>query len=519
MLGRTNRQLTFSDTWLEGKISAESYYARMHKWALSTLKDDMFQPLYSYYGRPSVSPIYSMVALLIQSEKEYSDIEMEETSRFDDRIKYALTAPRDFEGLDAVTLCEYRQRLFSSEVGIKIFTEVLEQANKVGMYDENNINAIDSFMIYGSSARQSTYTMLFLGIKSLLKFCQLYNFKQVAMNVLERTDYELNIRKPKINWEDKNEKLNLINLLAKDAHALLNFLKTVIKDEYTDLIFAYNFLEKVLKQDIEVDENGNYKIIKGTAKDRVISINDPEMRHGRKTSAKLHDGYKGEIITGAEKGDLVIAMNVFPANDPDGKYMSELIDQAKENVPEINKIYGDSAYNDREEISKRKGEVEFVVKIPIASNKNGFYTKDDFKIDMQNGSIKCPAGKIICFDPQSIPQNGKAIKFGIDSCTNCEYKENCTKSKAGRSVSINENESEILEIKAFQKTKEFKEDYAKRSHVERTISELTKHGARQGKYIGIKKIKFQLVLSSINHNVKKIMKFIHRQKMELALST
>ncbi len=100
--------------WLENKIPKDSYYNRMHNWVLKSLTDEMFQPLYSYYGRPSESAIFQFVALLIQAEKGYSDSEMEETSRFDDRIKYALTASRDFDGLDAVTLCEFRQRLFES---------------------------------------------------------------------------------------------------------------------------------------------------------------------------------------------------------------------------------------------------------------------------------------------------------------------------------------------------------------------------------------------------------------------
>jgi transposase len=519
MLGTTNRQLTFSDFWLEGRIPADSYYARLHNWTMRSLTDDMFQVLYSHYGRPSKSPIYLTVALLIQAEKGFSDIEMEGESRFDDRVKYALTAPRDFDGLDAVTICEFRQRMFSSEVGIKLFVKVLEQAKNEGMFNENNINAIDSFMIYGSAARQSTYKMIFQGIKSTLKFCQFYNLKNEAMEVLERTDYELDIQKPKIDWENKDEKVILIDSLVKDANALINFVKQAIKPAYKDLIFAYELLEKVVKQDVALGEDGKYKIIEGTAKDRIISINDSEMRHGRKTSAKLSDGYKGEIITGGEKGDLVIAIEVMPANVPDGTHMGELIDQSKENGQEIKKLYGDSAYNDREEINKRKGDTEVVAKIPKAVNKNGLYTKDDFKIDMENGTIECPAEKTVSFNSASIPDSGKAICFGNDNCDKCSKKDKCTTSKTGRTVSINANEAEILEVKAFQKTTEFKEDYAKRSNVERTISELTKHGAREGKYIGVKKTRFQLLVSAINHNIKKVMKYIHRKKMDIFSKT
>ena len=125
----------------------------------------MFQELFSYYGRPSVSPVYTFTAILIQLEKGYSDREFEGESTFDDRVKFALTATRDFEGIDAVTLCDHRARFFKSEVGKKIFMQVLEKARAEGMFTEENLHVIDSFMVWGSAAKQDTYTMVYQGIK------------------------------------------------------------------------------------------------------------------------------------------------------------------------------------------------------------------------------------------------------------------------------------------------------------------------------------------------------------------
>jgi hypothetical protein len=103
MLGKADRQMSFSDFWLKGKISETSFWSILRRWAMNNLNDEMFQPLFSYYGRPSVSPVYSFTAMMIQLEKGYSDREIEEASRFDDRVKYAMTAPRDFDGIDAMT--------------------------------------------------------------------------------------------------------------------------------------------------------------------------------------------------------------------------------------------------------------------------------------------------------------------------------------------------------------------------------------------------------------------------------
>jgi len=77
---------------------------------------------------------------------------------------------------------------------------------------------------------------------------------------------------------------------------------------------ACDLLERVATQDVEKDEKGIYRIVKGTVKDRVISVNDPEMCHGHKTSSKIQDGYKAEIITGGEKGELVLGVKTDAAN-------------------------------------------------------------------------------------------------------------------------------------------------------------------------------------------------------------
>ena len=68
MLGRSKEQLNFSDYWLLGRIPETSYWHKMRAWALNNLTDDMFQPLFSYYGRPSVSPVYTFTGILIQPE-------------------------------------------------------------------------------------------------------------------------------------------------------------------------------------------------------------------------------------------------------------------------------------------------------------------------------------------------------------------------------------------------------------------------------------------------------------------
>lgn len=512
MLGRADRQINFSDFWLKGKIPENSFWSILRKWAMENLDEEMFQPLFSYYGRPSVSPIYSFTAMLIQLEKGYSDREIEEASRFDDRVKYAMTAPRDFDGIDAMTLCDHRKRLFNSEIGREILTQTIEMAKSAGMFAEENLHVIDSFMVWGANARQDTYTMIYQGIKMTLKVLDFYEMRGEALTVLKRADYNEENKKPKINWESDKEKKELLDGLVKDALALVGYVngKEKIPEDLKEVV---DLLEKIALQDIKMDKGGKAEMVNGTAKDRIISVNDTEMRHGRKTTSKCSDGYKAEIITGGENAAIVMAVEVDGANVSDGEHMSDLIDEVENTGNTVDKLYGDSAYSDWEEIEKREQDgMEFRVKVTQPVNAGGGYTKNEFDIDINEGTVTCPNGYVEDFDSEKIEnREGATVKFDADKCNSCPKKEQCTKSNNGRSINIHPYEDKVEQQREFQQTAEFKEDYAQRSNGERTISELTKHGGRQGKYKGKLKTKWQLTMVSINNNIKATMRFIHRE--------
>ena len=57
-------------------------------------------------------------------------------------------------------------------------------------------------------------------------------------------------------------------------------------------------------------------LIKGVAKDRRISVEDSEMRHGRKSRSVRVDGYKRHVLHDLDTG-LIRAAGVTPANAPE----------------------------------------------------------------------------------------------------------------------------------------------------------------------------------------------------------
>src|SRR5690606_4309375 len=94
---------------------------------------------------------------------------------------------------------------------------------------------------------------------------------------------------------------------------------------------AIELLATVVGQDIEKDESDRYRIVRGVAKDRVISTVDPEARHGHKTRSRGFDGYKGHISIDPES-EVIVACDVTAGNVGDGEAAKPLVDEALAHV-------------------------------------------------------------------------------------------------------------------------------------------------------------------------------------------
>jgi len=79
-------------------------------------------------------------------------------------------------------------------------------------------------------------------------------------------------------------------------------------------------LKQLIGQDIE-RKGETVKLKEGVAKDRLISVQDPQMRHGRKSSSKLFNGYKAAIAVDSES-QLITAVDVLAGNAGDATHAS-----------------------------------------------------------------------------------------------------------------------------------------------------------------------------------------------------
>jgi hypothetical protein len=137
---------------------------------------------------------------------------------------------------------------------------------------------------------------------------------------------------------------------VRDAKGLLEVAKEGIARHGADsdvgrsISSGADLLCALLIQDIKETSDGKAEIVKGVAKDRIVSVTDPEMRHGRKSAHQRFDGHKATVAADAQTG-LITDVDILPGNAHDSQNVVEVVERSDEAVGEkVETIIGDSAY-------------------------------------------------------------------------------------------------------------------------------------------------------------------------------
>jgi len=86
------------------------------------------------------------------------------------------------------------------------------------------------------------------------------------------------------------------------------------------------------------------QIQEGTEKDRVVSVEDPEMRHGHKSASQRFNGHKAAVAVDLES-QLISGVEVLAGNAGDQEKALELVHQSERVMEaEVVETVGDCAY-------------------------------------------------------------------------------------------------------------------------------------------------------------------------------
>ena len=329
--------------------------------------------------------------------------------------------------------------------------------------------ALDSTLLDDAVATQDTVTQLVAAIRRVRRIVP------AASNVtLLALDYDA-AGKPAIGWDDEVARGEFVNALVVDALRLLDACAEV---EGPEAGAALGLLGLVAGQDVELDDEGHWRIVRGVAKDRVISVVDPEARHMHKSRSDYRDGYKAHLAVEPETG-LITGAALTPANTPDGPTGVALLEGEGPGL----QILADSAYGSGETLAalKEAGHHRAIKPFPSNTAVPGGFHRDDFVVDEDAGTATCPAGHVVAITPR------RYATFGV-RCTSCPLRSRCTNARNGRHLTLTAHDAELVESRRAWCDREFISDYQKyRPMVERSLAWLVRGSSRRVRYRGVEK--------------------------------
>jgi hypothetical protein len=150
----------------------------------------------------------------------------------------------------------------------------------------------------------------------------------------------------------------------------------------------------------------------GVAKDRRISVEDAQMRHGRKSRSALFDGYKRHVLRDLDSG-LVAAVGITPANAPEASVTASITADLDAAGLTLSELHIDRAYLASDLVRDRGPDLAIYCKAWRVRNTAGHYPKTSFALDFPAGQLTCPAGMSMPFEP------GTTVHFPKHTCAAC----------------------------------------------------------------------------------------------------
>lgn len=526
MLGRRSPQLSFFDAQsLPHCVPADSFYGRMAAISDVLFPDEDLSMMYSPdNGRPSLPPSLMNGALLLQFYDNVSDEETVARTKFDLRWKVALKLPLDFPGFHPTSLTKYRNRLIENEQERYAFDRFITVAREAGFIPDRATLLTDTTNVKGAGAVQDTYTLLRKGMRKLLKAAgyHLPNKRQ-GLSPQTRTLLECYVnqdRKANIDWADPQQRAAELQVLFEDAEAVLALAAEQIDDD--EVRYLGWLLTKILGDDLVVDDQGQAQIGKGTATDRIISITDPEMRHGRKSSAHLFNGFKVSVSTD-QHSEMILDIADVTASGSDGAHLLPIIERVEAQADvTVERAIGDGAYGsgkNRAACDNYPGHAVDLVS-PLAQPSDPEVHKSAFQIDLEAQTATCPQGHKVTGQPagKHDGQQTWLFTFPRATCEACPLFERCVRSKkTGRTVRTRGYESYLQAARIRQQTEEFDRLYRLRPVVERKIAELARRGVRETRYVGESKRQLQRLWLGAAVNLKRLFRLVEVQKADLVM--
>ncbi len=164
------------------------------------------------------------------------------------------------------------------------------------------------------------------------------------------------------DWDQQLQKDEALDLVLQVLSRVQTWVETLAdQEEKAGAQQVMKIAERVQEQDVQVNEKGKASLIKGVAKDRRISVEDSEMRHGRKSRSVLVDGYKRHVLHDLDTG-LIRVVGITQANVPEACVTPAISEDLERQEVCLKELHIDRAYLSSHLVRERNDDLEVYCK-------------------------------------------------------------------------------------------------------------------------------------------------------------
>jgi len=452
-------------------------------------------------GQPPVPPARLALATILQAYTGVSDDEVIEATVMDRRWQLVLDCMNAEEPpFSKGTLVGFRKRLIEKNLDRRLVERTVELAAATGGFGARALRAaLDSSPLWGAGRVEDTFNLMGHALRKALGVIAVLQGRgqaagtaavaaQAGVPELAASSLKAALDR---DWDDPAARDDALAIVL----GLLDQVEAFIAGQAGDEAAAAAVAVACQVRDQDADLAGPAPALRrGVARDRRISVEDSQMRHGRKSRSVLFDGYRRHVMRDLDTG-LVPAVGITPANAPEASVTGDIEADLQAAGRELAELHIDRAYLASALVRDRGPDLAIYCKAWRVRNTGGRFAKDQFTLDFDTSRLTCPAGVAMPFEP------GRTVRFPAGTCAACPLRARCTTSSHGRSVAIHPDEALLAELRHRQQDPDGRAKLRERVAVEHALAHVGHWQGRRARYLGTRKNLFDLRRVAVVHNL------------------
>jgi transposase len=452
-------------------------------------------------GQPPVPPAQLALATIVQAYTKVSDDEVIEATVMDRRWQLILDCMgAEDPPFSKGTLVGFRKRLIEHDLDRRLIERTVELAARTKGFGARALRAaLDSSPLWGAGRVEDTINLMGHALRKALGVIAVLQGRgqaagtavvaaQAGVPQLAASSLKAALDR---DWDDPAAR----DQALAEVLGLLGRVEAFFAGQAGDeaAAGAVAVAHQVRDQDVELAGPAP-ALRRGVARGRRVSVEDGDMRHGRKSRSVLFNGYKRHVLRDLDTG-LVTAVGITPANAPEASVTGDIKADLDHGGWRLSELHIDRGYLASDLVRDRGPELAVFCKAWRVRNASGRFAKDQFSIDFAAGQLTCPAGVSMPFQP------GRTVRFPKAACAACPLQQQCTTSSSGRSIAIHPDEALLAELRHRQQTPQGRAKLRERVAVEHALAHVGHWQGRRARYRGTRKNLFDLRRVAVVHNL------------------